>query len=60
MMASSRASSAQGQGQEGAKYRIVVKGAGADSSNIVVQNGEGGRIPRYLRQDPRLLNDQLK
>ncbi|MFJ3055577.1 outer membrane protein assembly factor BamC [Herbaspirillum sp. NPDC087042] len=57
----SRIFSSKDKDKKATKYRIVVKGAGSDSSNIVVQNGEGGADTDGISDKILgLLNDQLK
>ena len=57
----SRIFSSKDKDKKAAKYRIVVKGAGSDSSNIVVQNGEGGPDTSGISDKILgLLNEQLK
>jgi outer membrane protein assembly factor BamC len=57
----SRIFSSKDKDKKATKYRIVVKGAGSDSSNIVVQNGEGGPDTSGISDKILgLLNEQLK
>jgi outer membrane protein assembly factor BamC len=57
----SRLFSSKDKEKTAAKYRIVVKGAGSDISNIVVQNNEGkSEVSATADKILGLLNDQLK